>query len=636
MADGGLAAHLGRPPVRAVRRRARSTRTASSGRSAGGRPPQRDLAAFSPATIAILEAYTAGVNAWLDREPRRRSGSPILVDRRRRPSRGRTSTRSPGPRSRPGTWASNLDTEIFRYLADARLGDPARTDELFPPYPDGRAGHHPERARRAAAAPARIGRRVAVASTSARPGHGRPDAARPRTQAAAWRTSPRSGARSSPLAGLDARAAARDRRIARDRLERLGRRPGDVARAAARCSPTTRTSASSMPSIWIMNGLHCRDRLGRLPVRRGRRQLPGRARRRPRPQRPRSPGAPRTSTRTSRTSSIETVDPADPGRYLTSRRVAPVHDPPRGDQASAAATPSPSTSARPSTGRSSTTSTSASRTRRRWPCAGPRSRPRTTRSRPSSRSTTAADFDDFRTALSRPTAPRRRTSSTPTSTGTSATSSRASCRSARTRPTRALRPVDGADGRHEWIGRIPFDDLPVAARPEPGWIVTANNAPVDATTRYRSATEWDPGYRAQRIIDLLNDYGQDGVTVDELGQIQMDGAPLRARDVGFLLSDLTDPGSGGVAPTTADGALIRDRIDTLGRRLRRRQRRLRGLHDLGVPRPARHLRRRARPARARLRRLGRVVAGRRRPPRRPERRRGGTTSPRPTSSRPAR
>ena len=42
----------------------------------------------------------------------------------------------------------------------------------------------------------------------------------------------------------------------------------------------------------------------------------------------------------------------------------------------------------------------------------------------------------------------------------------------------------------------------------------------------------------------------------------MDGAPLRARDVGFALSDLTDPGSDGVAPATADGALIRDRIDT--------------------------------------------------------------------------
>ena len=31
----------------------------------------------------------------------------------------------------------NMDEELFRFLADARLGDPARTDELFPPYPHG-------------------------------------------------------------------------------------------------------------------------------------------------------------------------------------------------------------------------------------------------------------------------------------------------------------------------------------------------------------------------------------------------------------------------------------------------------------------------------------------------------------------
>ncbi len=124
-----------------------------------------------------------------------------------------------------------------------------------------------------------------------------------------------------------------------------------------------------------------------------------------------------------------------------------------------------------------------------------------------------------------------------------------------------LRPVDGADGHHEWVGRIPYDDLPRQLDPEPGWIVTANNAPVDANYPDALGSEWDPGYRAQRIIDLLNQYGQDGVTVDELGAIQTDSAPDRARDVGFALSDMTDPGTGGVAPASADGALIRQRID---------------------------------------------------------------------------
>ncbi len=38
----------------------------------------------------------------------------------------------------------------------------------------------------------------------------------------------------------------------------------------------------------------------------------------------------------------------------------------------------------------------------------------------------------------------------------------------RSDPTdRGDRPVSGSDGSGEWVGRIPFDDLPTPARPEP-------------------------------------------------------------------------------------------------------------------------------------------------------------------------
>ena len=66
---------------------------------------ERDLAAFAPATVAILDAYTAGVNAWLDRN-RGLARARLPGDRRRPPSRGRTSTPSRGSRSRPGTSAT--------------------------------------------------------------------------------------------------------------------------------------------------------------------------------------------------------------------------------------------------------------------------------------------------------------------------------------------------------------------------------------------------------------------------------------------------------------------------------------------------------------------------------------------------
>jgi penicillin amidase len=114
------------------------------------------------------------------------------------------------------------------------------------------------------------------------------------------------------------------------------------------------------------------------------------------------------------------------------------------------------------------------------------------------------------------------------------------------------RPVSGDDGSGEWTGRIPYDDMPSAYDPEDGWIVTANNAPTDESYRYFIGAEFDPGYRAERIIDLINDYGQDGLSVPEMSAIQTDTAPLRARGIVEAIAD--------AQPATRDGALIAERI----------------------------------------------------------------------------
>jgi penicillin amidase len=115
-----------------------------------------------------------------------------------------------------------------------------------------------------------------------------------------------------------------------------------------------------------------------------------------------------------------------------------------------------------------------------------------------------------------------------------------------------LRPVSGADGSGEWTGRIPYDEMPSAYDPEDGWIVTANNAPTDESYPYFIGAEFDPGYRAERIIDLINDYGQDGLSVPELSAIQTDTAPLRARGIVEAIAD--------AQPATRDGTLIAQRI----------------------------------------------------------------------------
>ncbi|MGP1673863.1 MAG: penicillin acylase family protein, partial [Candidatus Limnocylindrales bacterium] len=114
---------------------------------------------------------------------------------------------------------------------------------------------------------------------------------------------------------------------------------------------------------------------------------------------------------------------------------------------------------------------------------------------------------------------------------------------------RGLRPVSGSDGSGEWDGRIPFDDLPTALDPVEGWIVSANNAVVDASYPGFIGADFDPGYRAERIIDLVTNYGQDGLTVPELRVIQNDTAPLRAEGIAPTLGDRAQP-------TTEAGAVV--------------------------------------------------------------------------------
>ncbi|HEY6013566.1 MAG TPA: penicillin acylase family protein, partial [Candidatus Limnocylindrales bacterium] len=116
------------------------------------------------------------------------------------------------------------------------------------------------------------------------------------------------------------------------------------------------------------------------------------------------------------------------------------------------------------------------------------------------------------------------------------------------------RPVRGDDGSGEWTGRIPFEDLPWQLDPPDGRIVSANNAAVDGDYPRFIGQEWDPGYRAERILDLLDSYGADGLTVAELGAIQNDTAPLRARDIVPLIATAT--------PSTEDGRTIASRIAT--------------------------------------------------------------------------
>jgi penicillin amidase len=64
-------------------------------------------------------------------------------------------------------------------------------------------------------------------------------------------------------------------------------------------------------------------------------------------------------------------------------------------------------------------------------------------------------------------------------------------------------PAPGWTNEYAWQGYIPFDQLPYSYNPASGYIVAANNAVVGADYPYQISDTWDYGFRAKRIVDLI-------------------------------------------------------------------------------------------------------------------------------------
>ena len=64
-------------------------------------------------------------------------------------------------------------------------------------------------------------------------------------------------------------------------------------------------------------------------------------------------------------------------------------------------------------------------------------------------------------------------------------------------------PVPGWSGEYEWVGKIPFDELPHMLNPSQGYIVTANNRIVDGTYPHFIGYDYCVGDRAQRIVEMI-------------------------------------------------------------------------------------------------------------------------------------
>jgi penicillin amidase len=98
-------------------------------------------------------------------------------------------------------------------------------------------------------------------------------------------------------------------------------------------------------------------------------------------------------------------------------------------------------------------------------------------------------------------------------------------------------PAQGWTGAEEWTGYVDFDDLPRAHDPESGYLVTANNAVVPPTYDVFLTTDWDAGYRADRIdAELSRLVADGGVTSEDLSRLQLDRRhPVAATVLPYLL-----------------------------------------------------------------------------------------------------
>jgi penicillin amidase len=93
-------------------------------------------------------------------------------------------------------------------------------------------------------------------------------------------------------------------------------------------------------------------------------------------------------------------------------------------------------------------------------------------------------------------------------------------------PVNACGPVPGWTGAHTWQGMVPYEDLPFTRDPEGGVIVTANQRIVGDDARYHLGDAYARPDRAERIVTRLA--GVENATVADMASIHRDVVSVRA------------------------------------------------------------------------------------------------------------
>jgi penicillin G amidase len=102
------------------------------------------------------------------------------------------------------------------------------------------------------------------------------------------------------------------------------------------------------------------------------------------------------------------------------------------------------------------------------------------------------------------------------------------------------RPAPGWDGTYDWTGYAPFEGLPHSYNPPAGFIATANNRVVPENYPYLIGTAFAAPYRAARIVELIK--AKDKLSPDDIAAMQADEVSLQAREILPHLLEATPAG----------------------------------------------------------------------------------------------
>ena len=91
-------------------------------------------------------------------------------------------------------------------------------------------------------------------------------------------------------------------------------------------------------------------------------------------------------------------------------------------------------------------------------------------------------------------------------------------------------PMPGWDGNSGWSeDLVPFDEMPHAANPEPGFVATANNQPLASGEGPFLGVDWLDGYRASRITEIVD--ARDDWDIESTTQAQLDTLSIPWREM---------------------------------------------------------------------------------------------------------